>query len=657
MIRNITIKNFGLIKEAKFDVSKYNVFSARNGKGKTTIINALYWLFTDKKMSDIFASENDIKNIIPNDDENAEVFVQIQIDNGTTFSKKYYNKFTKERGTNNIKFEGRRTEYYMNEGKINSEEYLKFLQSFFDFDMNELKVSDKTFNYISMLLDPFYLFSKVDSKTQRQVIGKITGEVTNEMIYKQNESFELLKDIDSQYAGDFDKARTQINSKIREQKDQKMIKDNQIKVLESTEFDENEYNELNKQYLDLVASLSNVSSQYNKEIKEKQDELFGLRQALIESENQDRLNNVNQKLVELNKTYQTKTHELYELQNKFNEDITNLKGIKNNISLNQNQIKSENVLLQQYKTSLVSLANWQAEIIECPNCGCCLTSDEEIERQKQIHNSQINVMKNNIENSETKIAKYEKELKDIGLKIKPITDDLDSLTIKIDNLKKELEDLKKDIALESNNNTSTNCSSENTLKLREEIEQLNKRLIELQNKEEQEKTLKQEEIKQQINTIKPKLDDLISTKSNLKKLNEIKEELEKLIVEINNNERLSTLCDLFIKTKIKMTNDIATQKLGIPFVMLEKQVNGAFKEVCYPTTPQGIPYNDSNTAFKILCGLKLRETINPNCKLPMFIDRGESLDFISKQSVKKSNIQFFIANVSDDENIILKRED
>ena len=113
-ILHLRLENFRGIRELDVDFNGKNadVFGA-NGTGKTTIANAVTWLFCDapateeKDFSPKTAGAHDLHH-------KAEMTVAKDDGERFTFAKDYYEKWTKKRGSASREFSGHVTDWYVN---------------------------------------------------------------------------------------------------------------------------------------------------------------------------------------------------------------------------------------------------------------------------------------------------------------------------------------------------------------------------------------------------------------------------------------------------------------------------------------------------------------------------------------------------------------
>lgn len=198
IIKSITIDNFKNIQHRtmEFDAGKNHIIQD-NGWGKSNMIDAIMWVFTDKLKD----GSSDIQSIkskpIPNDPapkkESKTANVKIVTDVGT-FEKSYYEIWKAARGKNEKVLDSHSTRYV-----IDNQEYKKNTYEV------ELALRLKMpLQYIPILMNCTYFGTKLDVKERRAIIQELVPTVDTQEIYNANPNLaKLIPHLDKEPRADY----------------------------------------------------------------------------------------------------------------------------------------------------------------------------------------------------------------------------------------------------------------------------------------------------------------------------------------------------------------------------------------------------------------------------------------------------------------------
>lgn len=102
-------------------------------------------------------------------------------------------------------------------------------------------------------------------------------------------------------------------------------------------------------------------------------------------------------------------------------------------------------------------------------------------------------------------------------------------------------------------------------------------------------------------------------------------------------EREQHLCELFVRTKVALLEDLVSSKFRlVRFRLFKAQVNGGIEEVC-DTTVNGVPYESVNHAGRIAAGLDIIRTLQEHHRLsaPIWVDQAESIHDIPETGAQQ----------------------
>ena len=164
----------------------------------------------------------------------------------------------------------------------------------------------------------------------------------------------------------------------------------------------------------------------------------------------------------------------------------------------------------------------------------------------------------------------------------------------------------------------------------EALQSINKKIYELDKK--------LQDLKEQL--IKINVDE--KTRS---RINELTNERKNKARELEYIDKGIYLCDEFSKIKARMiTDNINKNFKTIKFALFKEQVNGGFKEICEPLIKnkagQWVEYKSANTASQVNANLEIIDVLSNfyNLKLPVIVDRAESISNIEKISSQQINL-------------------
>lgn len=643
MIKCITIENVGNIKNATYDLSnKLNVFEADNGVGKTNTLNAISYLLAKRIFSDNGKNENEFTSLIPVDNDRAVSSVFITTESGQEFGFKFYNVYQKTRGTNEEVFKGRTTDYYFNGVKCkNIAEFDFAMNNAFNLDLlKKIKVNDTKFNAMALITDVFYAFAKIDYKLLRELVIYFTGDVSFEDLAKEHPEFNSLKDDVVKYNGRLDLARKNYKSIILDLQKQIDVKDGILKGLDIN-FDEAKLKDLEAKKTSIEALKQGDLSGSNIALIELQKKVIEAERAYLNSKTNDYQTNQNIKLNEAMELVSVAKEKLHSCEIVLKDYENKLKIINEQGKFNKTKNES---LVNELEKLQVELAEVINNPDKCPNCGYILNEEKQQEK---------------IDNLKAKITNLNNQKASLIEDTKKLANDKNELSELIDGANSDLSDLKADLSQKEANldkvkgepfnpiSEGTNALKNIYLSLKEELNKLE----ESHNNLEVEIETKYANDLAQINK---ELEPIMQAKYNLKLYKKTDKEKQELISQLNDAESSYTLCDEYIKTRIKAINDKAYSTFGIEFEMLKEQVNGGLEEVCYPVL-DGKAYNQLNRGLKEYLGAlfitKIKELTNVK-DMPILIDNAESLGSNSLNKIVNMGSQIIATRVVSNKNIL-----
>ena len=685
-IEKIIVNNFRNINYFELDItSKTTIIKGANELGKSNLLNAVNLFLTGCLFTDNYGKgENDIDSIIPSHIEDANPEITLVI-NGIYYTKVY--KTTYERGTKRIN--GHAWEYRINDTKYTKAQFEAMFDNAIGYSNKLVGVNEKRF-----LTDPLYLLFKLaneanGTKKLRDFLEiNLNCNISNEEIFAADEMFLPLKKIENSYLGDFEKAYSDLGSKIRE-------KENLIKGINATLPSDDECvvvslvkDELELELAKLVDKKNRILNQDNSKLNEIAIELKSLeleRKQIIsdyEINKKAQLSDLESKKAEVIK----KCNENYNKAiSKFNEQLlivkNELAGYQSQLSYSQSALKKTNGSINYFENDINSLnekrnsliaeynsvKNEQiSDYITCPHCGGIINDPkfEEKKKEKLARISQdgktvkvaLDLAKAKLIEEKELASKLEDEVLNLVSSISKSNDLIKELEDKINSVKKEdISALLNDL---DNKIMAINNETPDTAKIDDAISKLNTEIELLQSNDNSQIQSSIDDIDSKILEIKSKIKEEEKLENNNKARIKALDDIKSIEREINELEYLKNLTMEFVNTKIQKLNDKVKDKTGVEFIMLEANLgDGSLKKTCYAVV-DGVEFSNVNTAQKYEIGIKIiekiRETAGITDDLPILIDKLESIDEEAK-IFNLTNLAIICTRVGTEKNIEIIR--
>lgn len=709
-IKKVEVVNFRNLKNFVFEPAKdTTAICGQNDLGKSNLLNALVWFFTNTIYTDkLGVGENDINSICPKNQLKGE-HVSVSVEfydydnnvNGPIFTKVYKTGYDRQTGKANK----HSTDYLINGASCSKEsEWNEKLYQV----VNYVPIL-KNVKEINLFIDPLYALLKLDNKLLRVLLTDLGCDVSNEELY--NLGFEDLKQYEAKYFGNFVEMRKDFKSKIKSadvdaKKYETLV--SQYGALDDEDLTtvEKELSEKEKQIELLTETIAKLKvSNQNENIKNFENELLNIKTKL-ENERSVQINNIqieinnlmNEKAKLENELYVDKNNEKLEYLNNGkvlkaeldsytlskNAYDKALEQMRCNLKKYQDEIKvhKENKTYNQERLIKVSNQRYSG-YVTCPHCGESFAPDtndeiefnEHLAKEKEMISESIFKSNTEIEKNtklcqkvvldstsvKKEISKLEQMILETNEKIiknNSILAEIDNEPVdpiervRIEKVDARINELKQDIidvpAIE-NNSAIVNLNSK--------IEQLklnNQSIIDAQINE----------LNSQIAPLKDEVENLHILRSKISSKKEYMKLLEKAISYRNDLEFTLERVNEFIHKKIECINQKASEKTGIHFVMLEENLNGeTVSEVCYATV-DGVPFANINTAKKYALGIQFIEKVKeilvndknvPKNDLPILADKLEGIDSVEKINTL-TNEQLICTRVTNDSEITITKE-
>ena len=620
-IKNVEIKRFRNLENVSFDLKQTNIFSGKNGIGKTTIIDSILWCLCGETI--VYGKQDSDNRNSHNLRDIVNVILTIEF-NGveTTLERKYYDNWVVDKDGNE-KFSEVKNLYFVNGSKYKKDEYYDYIKGLIN--VPKYISIPKDYNLLRSLIDYNY-YSSIDYKIARKFTENILKLKSDSEIIEE-ERFKDIK-IDMQILNyDFAKC---INKYDNERKEKEVLVADKTTLL----------NNYKSQYdIDKVNELAKLEEERNKEIAkniENETEFKGI----FESLEQTRL------IIQETKENQKNTN--FEMTNKLNELIKKGYNIDNEIKSLQSDLK---VLEYKSETAIVDRKRLESQKGDlqkatfketlCPYCGGIVNQNEKDNFEKH-QNEEKGKIEEKLDSLINEYSGYQRKIYEINTKIRELSEEKAKVGSTYYELKAKKEDVDKSF-------------EEQTIKpLEERAEELNKKLEELKNEFNVKKIAK-------ISELTSKIDEYSNIRTLPNKIESLEEEIKQLKQAIFSCEIKKDLVKEFKETKLKLIKESThTVFPQLDFEIMEVNVNtGAMKEVCYAKL-KDVEYKGINDGHRKLVGIIIIEDIKKALgidDLPIIFDKRADVDNDMLETIKKTtNAQIITTEVSDNETITNKGE-
>lgn len=621
-ILKIKLENFQGLKTFEFSPNGENVsVFGDNGTGKTTLYNALCWLWFGK------ASTGE-KGYSPKTAESHRLnhAVEIEIEHDGTkksLKKVYHEVYKKLRGSKEETFSGHATDFYVDEIPVKEKEFQKILDGICPQEQAK------------MLMKYDYFLEDLNPEDARGVLLTMCGGVDEESIYLED-SFKNFKNI----------------LKGRTPEECLIVAKDKIKKLSAEESDiKSQIKGLRSAMGEIDIDIDTIINKISNLEKEKQD---------LESEKAAKSGTITADIrkqileekgkVELSKAsyYSETTKESERLEGEKRAlrkelDETNQKAFVLEAKIRRAKQDVENMnlkrggLLEQWHE-----CNNRQFAKECPHCGQILPDEMLEEKQKEFNlrksENLERIAKEGQACSKEKISEKESEIKDFSEKFECLNNKIAELNTKIDDSMRkqvkatpfeETEEYKK---LQDGIELLINKLESENLAAKESVSDINVKIVSINNELE-------------------KLREQFASASVLKKQKEQAEQLEKRLSELRAEreeyEYSKHLCEQFNRRKMELLEDKVNSKFDtIKFRLFEEQINGGVKDVCealIPTTFGLVPFRKANNAARINAGLEMIDALSEHfgVGMPVFVDNCESVTKL--RNTKCQQIRLYVS--------------
>lgn len=596
VIKELTMKGFKNHKNTvSYKFSPFTTIYGENGKGKTTIADAISWCLT---VADYTGKEKQTKDLT----NNYSKLVEVSIVADVITDKGSKTKVFKRVNGGGQELDG----FFINGEKVSSK-----------FFLNDLNIEKDMFFSI---LNPFY-FSMLNKNDAKSTILKAIKQLDNVDVLNRMEEYQKDILIKNGFKKDMNSFMIGIKDNISNLKKDEIYFEGSIDAKKAKinvpNMNINDHKENRQKLFIEIADLeSKIKTLYQKEflnqrlLDEKSEEINILKQKFFALEAKDNLNVINQLKSEIEHYRNYPKPQMPQLQD---------------INILQKQI---NDLRNKYSELNSQLKHVKDIDVSCNKCGNIIV----------LNNPEKDIFKMNLSEVKESGISLASSLKKINVKNQKLEE----------KFKLELSEFNRLISIEIKNRMDKIESMKNKKedseikKIREEIKKEENKRVLLINSLKKEKEDRNEEVNQLDLEIKKKLlekqkiDQSIFNYTNLceleeqriKELEAFKSNLAKTSKDLMLYQNVLDVCKIFIGLKVKIQKAEFEKYLDKVDISLEKVVKstGELKED-FTISYDGKEFNQLSGSERIKAGLELVNMFTKlkDIYLPIVVDNAESI--------------------------------
>lgn len=648
-ILNLKLENFRGIRELSIGFNGNTDIYGENGLGKTTIANAICWLLIDRPATE---EANFDPKTVGERGLHHKAEIKLELDDGEemTFSKDFYEKYTRKKGSATAEYTGNAVDYYIDGVKSRQKDYNAAIERVMGVPADKAKV----------LLVLSYFAESLKTDDKRKILFEMAGEFTDEDVIKENKELAGLKEFLLK-PGTTDKYYT-IDQWKQIAADGRRKLNKELELI-PTRIDEAKRSlpETDERPEEITAEIE----RYQKQCEELRLKKAALRvdegkaetmaniaklEAELETKRAEHIRKEMESRAEVDGEVRKLNAELRDIDDGIYQDDRRLSQVRESISSMEEKRKA---LMNEYAATRQE--TWDAGQEICPTCGQRLPADRieahraEFNRRKSEKLMAIN-RRGQSECSQTMIEAAKKEVAMLEEKLKTARAGRMGASQRLQNLK--------ELDLPRTPFEST-----------EEYREIKNRLEVLKSQKDNDSAQNMDlnydyelaKLNNTSNALTEKLARLKAVEGTKARIEELEKELRETSASLERLEHGIHLCEEFTRTKARMVTDSINKHFSmVRFILFRDQINGGLKEVCEPTGQNKygawVEYRSLNFADKINAQLDIVNTLNRHygTNLPVIMDQGESVT--DPMTIEEQFIRLIVSAEDKDFRIVHEQE-
>lgn len=640
-LKELKIQNFKGIQGLEVDFSDRTVVSGRNATGKTSLMDAFFWLLFGKDSQG--RSDFQIRQVDENGKmiDNTEISVTAVLDiDGASVSltKTQKQKWVKKRGTDAPTFSGNENTYMVD----------GFPCSQKDFDAKVAAIIEE--QLFRLLTNPM-AFAQMKWQDQRAILLRFVPDITDaDILSDYPETYARIAD-DIKAAG-VDKTREKTAFALKKKREEsktfptridealRSVVDVDVEALTAARKEEaDKLNDIRQKKTDLEASL--------KEVTEVQSKILDTKVRMTEIERTEREKAMQSRYTS-QKAYEDARQEVRVLTDQYNRVKSALDIAESALSMNKED-------LEETKAEWIAARDRKLpeNATVCPTCQRPFEADKIAEVREKFE------------------AAKESDKAVLNIRGKKLRKAIDDATANIDRMKAECEKLKAGIsekmaqvdalkAVYESAPTSVDVTlSVDYQNAQKQLTELQAVLLSMADGKARKQALDESEkgVLEAIRSIDSQLAVAEANKRAEERVAELREAQLACSQEVAEQERILCLIEDFMRRKMDRLSDAINANFKeVKFRLFDYQINGAVKETCVmqvKTNGSYVDYASANNGGRIVGGL---DVINALSRLygvsaPVLIDNSECVnDF----NLPEMTAQTILLKVTDDSELVIE---
>lgn len=624
-LERLALRNFkGLDEFVLIPGGKDVAVLGTNATGKTTIVDAFYWLLfgkdsnnrTDFQIKKLNESGEVMQHMLDH-----EVEAVLHIDGITrTFRRVFAEKWTKKRGSVKKEFTGHETSYFVDDVPLKEAAYKDEVAQIIREDLFRL------------LTNPIFFNEHLNTEKRRVLLLEVCGDVTDTDVIQSNTELANLPSIlNGRSIEDHQKVVANRKRLLNQEIDKIPVRIDEVRRSAP------DISDVDMAKLDAsIQKLQNRIAEENHKLQHLQSgtEAVNLQHEIRQLESQA-LDVLNRHRAGSLESISTLRKALSDHQWEYDKQTQQLESRRSQIQNNQRQIDASKSTADTLRTrwaevkSIVFAHDHEGDDV-CAACGQPLPADQ-VQAAHDKAEAEFNVQR----------AQTLQQINIDGKGAMKVVHDLEArnqtLTAEIESLQQQQSDTK--VAIVFAQVELSDCEDamtdpqqdEEYVAIQEQIAELKNNLTNLRSHEQD----RASSIQEGIATLRAEAKQQEQQRAQIKqaeavtaRIAELEQQESRLAEEYEQLEYQVFLMETFIRTKVNMLEEKINSKFKFArFKLFDKQINGGLKEVC-ETTYNGVPYSSGlNHAARINVGLDIINTLAEHCGVtaPIFFDNAESV--------------------------------
>ena len=646
ILKKLIIKNFKGTAELTVDFGQSTTWiSGKNASGKTTVLDALWWLMFGKDSHDREKFEIRTLDAGGKKIHHTEISVtgEFEVDGQEiTFSKTQKENWVKKRGSENPTLQGNINEYEINGYPMSDAEYKEKVSDMISEDM------------FKILTNPAH-FPSMPWKDQRKVLmGMISNQNDYDLAKSYGQEYEiLLKEFDFAKPDDVAKKYNKIKKELSEKQVEIPIR---IDELSNTKTD-CDIQELESKESEIESRLATINGQIDsngadtEELQSRLKELMKKKSKIEVDADSEKIKHI----AELNAHVSMLESDIHRAEH-------DLSTAKSSIDQREEEKKTLISTAWEYKDKYEEAIKeefpdhlWQFNENDtiCKLCGQKLPNDKISELKEDFARKKEKAISDFENEKSMKVESIKRNVERCTERIKHIDVELDALRKQIkvyeeelSDLGNELKDSKEKVAKYESLSPSLDENKEYT----DVLAEINKVEAELdKTSEDDHKASLIDERDRLMDTLNEIVSEIALASKNKDvdaRIEELREELQDVSQKISDAEHILFILDKYVKRKMSEISGTINAKFDVVgFKLFSEQLNGGIKECCEMTV-NGVPYASLNSGHRIIGGLDIIHALQGlyEISIPTFIDNAET---VNEYNLPKMDNQLVLLKVTD----------